>query len=120
MNTTNEQLLKNILEIRLKKGFSQEYMAENLGFTQPGYSVIERGMRQMDYSLLCRIADVFDMSVIDIITYPDKYVRADERQAVTAAADEEKVTLSVELSAHKREQVLKLVFGANNIELFNR
>ncbi len=61
------------------------------------------------------------MPVIDIITYPEKYVRADERQQVVAATtDEEKVTLSVELSAHKREQVLKLVFGANNIELFNR
>lgn len=114
------KLLENIVKIRRDRGLSQEYLAENLGFSQPGYSVIERGMRQMDYSLLCRIADIFEMSVIDIITYPEKYVRADERQAVTAAADEEKVTLSVELSAHKREQVLKLVFGSNNIELFNR
>lgn len=120
MNTSNEQLLRNILEIRLKKGFSQEYMAENLGKKQASYSLIERGKREMDYQVLLQLSIIFDMPVIDIITYPEKYVRADERQALTAAADEEKVTLSVELSAHKREQVLKLVFGSNNIELFNR
>lgn len=117
MNTTSEELLKNILTIRQIKGFSQEYMAENLGKKQATYSLIERGIRQMDYSLLCKIAGVFECDVIDIITYPYKYVRADGGVAAAASAHPaqpaDKVTLQIELQAEKREQVLKLVLGDN-------
>lgn len=71
-------ILENIAQIRKSKGFSQEYVAEKMGLKQPGYGLIERGERSLEYNKLLQIAMVFEMDVIDIITYPDKYVYSEE------------------------------------------
>ena len=66
--------MENIAQIRKSKGFSQEYLAEKIGLKQSGYGLIERGERSLEYNKLLQIALAFEMDVIDIITYPDKYV----------------------------------------------
>ncbi len=74
MEATLEKLLENIATIRRNKGLSQEYVASQIGLEQPSYSLIEKGSRSLDYSRLLQIAMALDVSVIDIITYPDVYV----------------------------------------------
>ncbi len=68
-------ILKNIKAIRRERGFGQEYMAERLGVSQPAYLNWEKGKRDLSYTALMRIADIFEVDVIDIITYPDRYVK---------------------------------------------
>lgn len=73
METTKERLLENIISIRQKRGFSQEYVATKLGKKQSGYALIESGNRGLEYETLLQLAIIFDMRVIDIITYPEVY-----------------------------------------------
>ncbi len=73
MEQTKERLLANIVSIRQQKGFSQDYVANKLGKKQSGYALIENGNRGLDYELLLQIAIIFEMRVIDIITYPEVY-----------------------------------------------
>lgn len=73
MEKETVQTLKNIVEMRVLRGFSQEYFAERLQMSQGGYSLIERGKRSLDYDLLCRIAQILECSVVDIIIYPKRY-----------------------------------------------
>ena len=55
------------------------------------------------------------MSVIDIITYPDIYVKKEE-----AASDPVEAILQIKLQRDKKDQVLKLIFGDNDIEILNK
>ena len=55
------------------------------------------------------------MRDIDILTYPDVYVRKEEAEAEPVEA-----ILQIKLKKDKKDQVLKLVFGDNNIEILNK
>ena len=68
MGSINE----NIRLIRLSMGFSQEYVADQLGITQSAYSNWEIGSRELTYNNLVRISRIFERNVVDIITYSDK------------------------------------------------
>lgn len=109
-----DDLLKNIYQIRSKLGFSQEYMASQLGIKQSGYAMIEKGSRELKYSTLSQIAIVFKMDVIDVIKYPEKYASISQNRVSTGDI---KAILQIELSKDKKDQVLKLVFGDNNLEI---
>jgi transcriptional regulator with XRE-family HTH domain len=111
-------ILENIARIRKQKGFSQDYLASKLGMKQSGYGMIENGDRGLQYEVLLQIAVAFEMDVVDIITYPHKFIDATSILKDTFSIDE-KVTLQIELKKEKKDQVLKLVFGQNNLEIFN-
>jgi transcriptional regulator with XRE-family HTH domain len=112
-------ILDNIIKIRKKKGFSQEYIGSKLGMGQSGYGLIEQGERGLQYEVLLQIAAVFEMDVIDVITYPKKYISSNTFLENTLCVDE-KVTLQIELKKEKKEQVLKLIFGEHNLEILNK
>ena len=112
----NEQkLIQNIIQIRNSKGFTKRSMAEALHINEASYGRIENGKIALSYKQLAQIASCFSMSVIDVIGYPDKYVKAEP-------ANEEPVEaiLQIKLKKDKKDQVLKLVFGENNIEILNK
>jgi transcriptional regulator with XRE-family HTH domain len=112
-------ILNNILKIRKKMGFSQDYIASKIGMKQSGYGLIESGERGLQYEVLLQIAVVFKMDVIDIITYPKTYIDS-STILENAISIDEKVVLQIELKKEKKEQVLKLVFGENNLEILNK
>jgi len=59
-----------------------------------------------------QIAIFLGVDVKDIITYPNtEYNNSD---------DEVKAVLQIELKKDKKEQVMKLIFGDNNLEIFNK
>lgn len=111
-----KDVLVNIREIRQKFGYSQDFVAKKLNMSQNGYSLIECGARNLNYSDLNQIAIVFGMSVIDIITYPEKWIPISEIESKI----EPKVIMQIELSHEKKDQVLKLAFGENILEILNK
>lgn len=64
---------EKIRYIRILKGYSQENMAEMLGISTTGYSKIERGETDISFSRLEQIAKALDISVIDLLSFQDKY-----------------------------------------------
>jgi len=113
MQPTEDQILANIIAIRNKRGYSQEYLASKIGLKQSGYGHIEKGDRRLPVSLLLQIAIALDVHVVDIILYPKNFTAGDSEEEI-------KATLTVELKKDKKDQVLRLVFGDNNLEILNK
>ncbi|MDR1667176.1 MAG: helix-turn-helix domain-containing protein [Bacteroidales bacterium] len=111
-------ILKNIVAIRCKYGISQENMADDLGIKQGSYSLIENGKRDLKYDTLLQIAIILKVSIIDIITYPKKYVDADSL-GISEGSLEEKVTIQIELKNSKKEKVLAMIFNKQDCEIIN-
>lgn len=111
-------ILENIKAMRDERGFTQEYMAVQLNVSQPAYLNWEKGKRELTYNILVSISHIFQCRVIDIITYPDKYSLV---QYNTQQQDEPlEAILQIRLKKEKRNQVLSLVFGENNLEILNK
>lgn len=109
---TLTEILQNILKIRVNKGFSQQVVAQNLGIEQSSYSLIENGKRELTVERLLQIAMILGVDVIDIISYPNT--------GYSNSNDEVKAILQIELKKDKKEQVMKLIFGDNNLEILNK
>ena len=101
---------ENIVSIRNSKGFSQEYVAEKLGMKQSGYGLIERGKRSLDYEMLLQLALIFEFDVIDIITYPNKYVYSESE-------NETKVLVEIRLD---REEFLNSGIKQKVLNVLNK
>jgi transcriptional regulator with XRE-family HTH domain len=50
---------KRIRQLRVLKGISQEYIAEELGITQPSYARLEAQDSRINIERLKKIADIF-------------------------------------------------------------
>ena len=68
------KILENIEAIRKEKGIKQEEMGKRLGVTQMAYSNYVNRNLDIPYSRLELIAKALDVSVVDIIAYPETYV----------------------------------------------
>ncbi len=66
MATSIKNKIKSIREL---KNYTQEYMADQLGVTQAGYSKIEKGKTILSYIKLVEIARILEVSVEDIISF---------------------------------------------------
>ena len=109
---TTEKILENITAIREKQGFNQTEFAKKISMTQGGYNLIEKGERGLELSRLLQIAMVLGVNPVDFFIYPKQF---------TDVADEDvKAILTVELKKEKKDQILRLVFGDNNIEILNK
>ena len=64
----------NIEAIRKKVGVKQEVLAERLGVSQGTYSGYLTQNQDIKYGLILEIANKLDVSIVDIITWPDRYV----------------------------------------------
>jgi len=107
-------ILDNIDRIRRNKGYSQEYLASEIGMKQAGLSLVMSGERELKYKTLLQIANALQISVIDIITYPQKYYLEQESKI---SAD---VTVQIKLEESKKEEVLKIILGDNAFHLLNK
>ncbi len=63
-----------IKKIREIKGFSQEFMAKELGMSQSSYSRIEKDDNELNFKRLTEISKIFDIKPLDIINFDDKNV----------------------------------------------
>lgn len=110
MNVAN-----NIKEIRLQKSINQQVIADALDVDVAVISNIENGKRDLKVKDLEKISNALGVSVIDLITYPKKFV-----EVVSNEDEPVEAILQIKLKKDKKDQVLKLVFGENNIEILNK
>lgn len=108
-------VINNIIAIRKKKGVKQEQIATALSVDNAVVSNIENGKRELKVSELDKIANVLGVDVIYLFTYPHVMVRKND-----VLGDPVEAVLQIKLQSDKKEQVLKLVFGENNLEILNR
>ena len=112
MTSINETFKK----IREVTGNSQTEMAEKMNKTQSAYARYELGKTKIDFETIELFAKAINMSVIDVITYPEKWGPIENKEE----KEETKVTLQIELKKEKKDQVLKLAFGENILEILNK
>jgi DNA-binding XRE family transcriptional regulator len=109
-------ILQNIKVIRTNMSYSQEYMAEKLDIEQVSYGLIENGKRKLKYETLEQIALIFNMNIIDVITYPDIYKKMDN----TNITKTPRVTLQIDIEENIKADVIKLAFGDRVLEITNK
>ena len=107
------KILNNIRKIREINDISQETMADMLNMSQSAYARFELGKAKTDLSILSKIANKMDMSIIDIITYPKKYVDSESFKN----KEETKVTISIELKEETKKKVLELISKNKDLDL---
>lgn len=68
------QLGKNIKKLREFRGYTQEYMAEQLGIGQKTYSNIEADTGKVNKSQIEKISDILDVHPLFLLSYDEKIV----------------------------------------------
>ena len=104
-------ILDNIDTIRRNKGYSQEYIAAQIGMKQAGFSLIMSGERELKYNTLLQIAKVLQISVIDVITFPEKYIPSKGSSLSTEAVSQ------IKLDGDKKDQILNIALGEQIADL---
>ena len=56
------------------------------------------------------------ITMLDIITYPDRYIKVEQGEKQEEPIE---AVLQIKLQKSKKDQVLRLIFGDNDIELLN-
>ena len=73
MKYSVDDVLKNIMQKRNREKITQKQIGDVLNVTEATYNRIESGKIGLKYEDLTKIASLFGMSVIDLLTYPDTY-----------------------------------------------
>jgi transcriptional regulator with XRE-family HTH domain len=112
-----KSVIENIRILRESKGYSQDCLAELIGITQSSYARFERGATKTDLKMISLVAQALEMNLIDIITYPEKYINIKDASKEVATTEPE-VILQIKVRGDKRDQILKATFGDNELEIF--
>lgn len=111
----SETLLNNIRKIMNDRNITQAAMAGYMGTSPSFLSKILSGQAKLKLNDISNLATSLSMREIDIITYPDIYIPQNYTEK-----NESEVTVQIKLKKDKRDQVLRLIFGDNNIEILNK
>lgn len=105
-----ERVVDNLRKIMVDRHITQVAMGEYMDTSESGVSKIFSGTMALTIDHLANLARRLSLSVTDIIEYGKEKKSEDPVEAV----------LQIKLKKDKKDQVLKLVFGDNNIEILNR
>lgn len=114
-NNFYDTLISNILKIMRDRNLTQGTIADYMGITSSQFTKVLKKQVKVSIGQLSNLAQNLSMSEIDIITYPDKFVKVQEAEQEPVEA-----VLQIKLKKDKKDQVLKLIFGENNIEILNK
>ncbi len=99
-------IYNTIKKLRLTKGFTQEYVAEKLGMLQGNYTKLESGKAQITIERLEKIAEVFGMTVLELLA---GHEQTSQKKTDVEVLEREKDRLERELKnleiAYLREKV---------------
>lgn len=62
-----KEVIKTIKNLRIEKGYSQEYMAHKIGVSQRAYSKLENGHTRMTVSRLNTIAVILEVQITELL-----------------------------------------------------
>ena len=68
---------KRLRKMRMKHGFTQQYMADQLDFSLNAYQKYEQGERTPSFDTLIKIADILDAST-DYLLCRDEFLKSHE------------------------------------------
>lgn len=68
---------KRLRETRMERGYTQQYVADNLNIALRSYQKYEQGVREPSFDILVQIADLFDIST-DYLLGRDNFMKAHE------------------------------------------
>ena len=71
---TNKTIGQNIRTLRHQRGWSQEDVANRLGISIPAFSKIETGVTDVNLSRLEQIANIYEVSVVQLLTVDNEQV----------------------------------------------
>lgn len=60
--TDESSFASRLKTIRTKRGYTQSTVADKLGITRPAYTAYESGNREPDFSLLSKLANIYNVS----------------------------------------------------------
>lgn len=110
---------EKILLLRKESGFSQQQMVnemqnmtDGVEINQSKYARFEKGKSKIDLEFLILFCKTLNLSLKQFFIYPDTINDNTE--------EEVKAVIQIELKKDKKDQVLKLIFGENNLEILNR
>lgn len=63
-----------IRQLRELKGFTQEYMAEQLTMSQRAYSKLERNETKLDWNKILDIANLLEIEPMDLVNFDDNLI----------------------------------------------
>ena len=109
MDEKTKRVLQNIVSIRNAKGFTQDYVATEIGIKQSGYALIEKGERGLQFEMLLQIAIILEMDIIDLITYPDKYEKKGSQTQFTKVLVELEVNTDEFIKFGLKDKVLQIL-----------
>jgi len=107
-------IVTNLYKIMNDRKLGQKKIASMVGFPESKLSKIFSGMQNLTVNDLSKIASSLNMREIDIITYPKVY------RETNNVNNDVKAQLTIELKDYLKENVLKLIFGNDNLELINK
>lgn len=105
-------VLDNVRKIMIDRNLTQKSIGEMMGAGESSLSRIFSGEAQLTLDHLANLARCLSISVIEILTYSD--------QTEKSRQDPVEAVLQIKLKKDKKDQVLKLIFGENNIEILNK
>lgn len=111
-------IIKNIKQIRINKSITQEVLADYLGVDTAVISNIEKGKRDLKVKELEKISNCLGVDVLDLFTYPRKFVDIETLQS--SGENNIKATLTIELSQEKKDDILKLIFNKDELEILSK
>ena len=79
---TMNDIARNIKQIRELKSFTQEYMAQELGISQPAYVKIEQGLTILKIDRLQQIADILEVDISTLLNTTNIFNIIFQAQAV--------------------------------------
>lgn len=105
-------------EVRRKveeRGMSKAKFAELLGIARQNIEKTVFQKHSLDTDLLCNISEVLNCNFFDYYKSSTSCNKIDYTNQ-----KEIKATITIEMGAEKKEQILRFVFGENNIEILNK
>jgi transcriptional regulator with XRE-family HTH domain len=83
---------QNIRKFRTQKGYSQEYMAESLGITQPSYARLEKDDNRINVVRLLQIAQYLEVNVGELLGHKAQMVTNQSNNKTATAYNVDKVS----------------------------
>lgn len=70
----SKEIGSKIRQIRELKGFSQDFIANQLGISQRAYSKMEMNQSKLDWGRITKIADILEVDPMDIVAFDDNLI----------------------------------------------
>ena len=115
--SASREFVEKLRRLMYDKGLSQRALAEFADTSPSQFSRIMNGELAISLQHISNIATALHMKVVDLYTYPEVY--RDKLNGENESAPVEAV-LQIRLKSDKRDQVLNLIFGDNNLEILNK